>query len=329
MIIDTKLLATDARRPGENQATIFIDPSDQLLIKKTDGTVSSPISSEAIKNELEQLSGTERLDVSSVKDATKLEETTSAFKLSTDELEIEIAKELLFYSELPLVLPSSGSISTAGIITLTTALPSSVAAGVHITKCFLYLPANAINATSPAGFYYAEMTTTTSGQIYSNTWQFGVATEPTTKTNFATITGGEYTQTVWVDGGAGDVVVMDLTIPANAMGNFGSITIDAGIETSASPVGGQKDVSIVYSGNMVLSNALTTNRASGMSYIIKNQRYNRQVFLPTAFPSNSANFFPYRSVDTRNPTKVQLVVNMREAAGFIVLHYFTVKVTNR
>lgn len=69
MIIDTKQLAANARLPGGNQATLFIDPSDQLLVKKTDGTVSPPISSEAIKNELERLNGTERLSVDAINGA--------------------------------------------------------------------------------------------------------------------------------------------------------------------------------------------------------------------------------------------------------------------
>lgn len=74
---------------------------------------------------------------------------------------------------IPFISPSTGSMGNNGAISGLTALPLTYA------NCYLYLPASAISAGSAAGWYFAQMSSSTAGTVYNNTYTTGVPTIPT------------------------------------------------------------------------------------------------------------------------------------------------------
>lgn len=117
-----------------------------------------------------------------------------------------------FQNGVPMILPSSGSMGNNGAITLTTALPATYA------NCYLYLPANAIQAGSAAGLYYAVMSSATVGTVYNNIYTSGAPTIPSSPSAFATTGPGAYTQTT-----GSDITLFLNTMPGGSIGANGSL----------------------------------------------------------------------------------------------------------
>ena len=124
---------------------------------------------------------------------------------------------------LPLILPSSGSIGNNGALTAITALPDVYA------SCYMYFPADAIEVGSAAGMYYVEMSSTTAGTIYNNTYDGGTPSIPDTPTAFVTTGPGAYTQDTGVD-----IELFSYLIEANSLGINGSINMRALIQMANS-----------------------------------------------------------------------------------------------
>ncbi len=121
----------------------------------------------------------------------------------------------------PFIVPSSGSVTvTTGAIALTTALDRVYA------KCYMYFPANVFTSSS-AGWYYCEMSTTSAGLMYSNTYTTGIPADPTSKT-LVTTGAGAYTQTTGAYLG-GQI----FTIPGNAIALDGKAEIETICKTNA------------------------------------------------------------------------------------------------
>jgi hypothetical protein len=102
-----------------------------------------------------------------------------------------------------------------GAITVGTALPAIYA------KCYLYLPAGAIAAGVPAAaaWLYAEMTSTTLGTVYNNSFDPNLGATPTApaKVAFATTGPGAYA------GVTAEITNVQAAIPAAAMGVVGQL----------------------------------------------------------------------------------------------------------
>lgn len=69
---------------------------------------------------------------------------------------------VLAQSGIPLILPSSGTLSASGALSGITAL-----AGTY-PNCWMFFPANAIATVSPAGMYFVQMSSTTAGTAFQN-----------------------------------------------------------------------------------------------------------------------------------------------------------------
>lgn len=105
------------------------------------------------------------------------------------------AQQSLYNFNVPLIVAPTGSIADGGVNTSGTANP------LTYLKAFTYFPLGALYGTgttpasavaSPAGWYYTVWTTTTSCQVYANTWD-GASTPaiPTTLTALpVALTGG-------------------------------------------------------------------------------------------------------------------------------------------
>lgn len=105
----------------------------------------------------------------------------------------------------------TGSMANNGAITLGTALPATYA------SCYLNLPANAIQAGSAAGWYFAQMSSTTVGTVFNNTYTTGLPTIPVSPTAFVSTGPGAFTGVVTA------VTGPQITIPAGALGPNGAL----------------------------------------------------------------------------------------------------------
>jgi hypothetical protein len=98
-----------------------------------------------------------------------------------------------------------------GAISALTALPFTY------PNCYLWLPTNAINAGSAAGWYYAQMSSATAGTVFNNTYTTGKPAIPASPTAFVTTGPGAFT------GDTGEEFGPTITLPGNALGPNGRI----------------------------------------------------------------------------------------------------------
>lgn len=158
---------------------------------------------------------------------------------------------------LPIGISPTFTGTTNGTFVLGTASPFAI-------KGFLYVPANSISASHSAGFYYCEMSDTTNGVFYTNTYTpaDGVTTtEPITKTPFAGA----------VPGGTGvmsEITYFTKTIPANTLGEYGSI--ETSISGSVSSSANGKSFRMRLNTTAVGVQSLTTAVHLNGRHIVKN-----------------------------------------------------------
>lgn len=114
---------------------------------------------------------------------------------------------------IPFVIAPTGTMANNGAITLGTALSSTLA------SCYLNLPANAIQAGSAAGWYYAQMVSATVGTVFNNTYVSGLPTIPANPTPFVSVGPGAYAGVITA------VVGPQITVPAGAMGPNGVLRL--------------------------------------------------------------------------------------------------------
>lgn len=128
---------------------------------------------------------------------------------------LPVSGEVLLASQaIPIVIPSSGSIGNNGALSGITALVYAY------PNCYMRFPANAISAGSPAGFYYVEMLSTTTGTIYNNVHDgLSLPIIPAAPTPFVTTGPGAYTQSVL------EFTVFSCTIPGGILGKNGYLDV--------------------------------------------------------------------------------------------------------
>lgn len=119
----------------------------------------------------------------------------------------------LLSTALPFGIPSSGTIGANGALTLTTALVAAYA------RAFMYFPAGAVFAGSAAGLYYVEMSSTTAGTVYNNTYSSGTPAVPAVKTPVVGAGPGAYTQVLTAQ------VMHSITLPGGSLGPNGQIYV--------------------------------------------------------------------------------------------------------
>jgi hypothetical protein len=129
----------------------------------------------------------------------------------------------LLNNGIPFILPSSGTMGNDGALSGITAVPT----GIVYSHSYMYFPANAISAGSAAGWYYAQLSSTTAATVYNNVYTSGVPTVPSSPTAFVTTGPGAYTQT-----SASDIASVSIPLSANIIGVNGSIDADCGISAT-------------------------------------------------------------------------------------------------
>lgn len=157
-----------------------------------------------------------------------------------------------FQNAVEVFAPCSGSIGNNGALTLGTALDK-----VYSDGCWMSFPIGAIATGIPASSstkYFVQMSTTTVGQIFNNTYIPGTSlpTVPASPTAFVTTGPGAYTQVT------SGVPAFQYVVPANSMGPNGSIDIELWIRGNSTA--GNKTVSALFGGQLGPALTLTSGQ---------------------------------------------------------------------
>lgn len=160
---------------------------------------------------------------------------------------------VLAQSAIPVCLAPNGTVATDGIVTLGTALPTTFSGGI-----WLRFPANAI-VGGAAGMYWAVMSSTTQGQVYTNFAD--TATEfipfiPGGPLVAAVGSNAAYTQTT-----AADITLVNVTLPAGALNNIGELLGRIGYTVNNSA--GSKAGRFFFGAQLVGAGVLTMTTVTG------------------------------------------------------------------
>lgn len=212
----------------------------------------------------------------------------------------------LLQANVPVILPSSGSIGDNGALTLTTALDSIYA------NSYMYFPANAIEAGSAAGLYFTQMSSTTVGTIYNNTYTSGKHTIPSSPTAFATTGPGAYTQTT-----GSDITLLSTTLPGGALGANGSFFIFPH-DFMASSVS-NKLFKAKVGGSTTNNQTLTTVLQASIPFTFRNKGVqNRNVANgATGFSTGAVSSPIHSTVDTSSDQTILITANLAAATDYL------------
>lgn len=209
-------------------------------------------------------------------------------------------------SAVPVYIAATGSMGNNGALTLGTALGRT-----HSNGLWLYLPTNAIQAGSTAGFYWTVMFSTTAGTVYNSTYDPAAGVFPGLGTTTAFVSTGPGAFT----GATGAISSYTLPIPAGAMGASGTVSSDfllgatsnANAKTHVFAFGGTTYESISMASNAAFRRLVTVNNTGRTNAQVGNTSAATNVYgLNNAQPTVS-------SVDTTALVNVTLSLNKATA----------------
>lgn len=225
---------------------------------------------------------------------------------------------VLARNAVPFVIAPTGTMANNGAVTVGTALPKAYA------NCYLYLPANAIQSGSTAGWYFASMSSTTVGTVYQQTYTSGVPTIPGSPTAWTATGPGAYT------GVTSAVTGPQITIPANTLGANGALRVSHLWSVPGNT--NTKTCQVSVGGTVLLSIAFSSAAQFGSCAITQlwNQgAQNANVFLTTTAPSGvgastAANTFS--SVNFAAAQTFALPMQLGTATDYLVSEAFLLEV---
>jgi len=201
--------------------------------------------------------------IAAVSDRTVQRALYSLFEAITGDNPVDGVKEGMFgpglpfqslvQTGIPVGVPSSGIITASGQLTLNTAFPTTYEGGI-----WLRFPPGAVSGDTTGGLYWCVMTSPTQGTVYAprvDTSQGFVsyisdASTPVVGSN------SPYTQTA-----PANIVLTRFTLPANSLGKYGRLRINASYIGSNTPT--YKDVKFMTSsGNIVLHSGTLSSSVS-------------------------------------------------------------------
>ncbi len=164
----------------------------------------------------------------------------------------------------PRAIPSSGTIAANGALTLTTFLPATHPA------IYLYFPAGAVYAASPAGWYFTVMSSFNVGTIYAEMYTSGNPVIPTSPTPIVAAGPGAYAQVTT------EITMHASLIPAGAIGPNGMLQTT--FSTSNNNNADTKDIRVKLAGTITWARTRTTTLTeSSMMQIANRGVLTRQV----------------------------------------------------
>lgn len=220
----------------------------------------------------------------------------------------------VFGSAIPFIMVASGNItSTAGNITTGTAHDYAVG------PSYVYFPANALNATSAAGWYYTNWTAATLGVVYADTYTNGVPTIPANPLPLTTVVAA-YTQVTGFD-----AVGPNYTIPGGALGNNG--TVEWGRVINSNNSAGAKTFNIFYGGTTFQGTAQTTNpKEAGMGVLRNRGIETRQIGVNAAHgDSGNASTLPKLTIDSRTDQIFSFALQLATATDYAMIEAHSIR----
>jgi hypothetical protein len=214
----------------------------------------------------------------------------------------------VFQNGIAMILQSSGSVGDNGALSGITALPTIFA------HCYMYFPADKIAAGVPAGMYYVQMSSTTVGTIFNNTYTGGEPTIPDSPTPFVTTGPGAYAQTT-----STDITLSSFTLPGGSLGARGSLLI---LQQADHPANANvKTPKIKIGGVQVLGANFTTQTMITRPYVLRNRgAENRNVDNQNGGLNDTTTFTAgYRTLDTSTDLTVLYTANIANAADYFIL----------
>lgn len=172
---------------------------------------------------------------------------------------------ILGQTGIPCVIANSGTVATNGTVTLGTALP------LTYPQAWLYLPAGAV-VGGLAGWYYAVMSSTTVGQVY--TAYMATMTLPYVPTT-AALVAAVGSNSAYTGATGADIQMGAVTVSANRMGTNGALRYHAlfGHNSTA----GNKIEKAKFGSGTVVSSTATTTTGLTMSKRVQNRAAASQV----------------------------------------------------
>ena len=217
---------------------------------------------------------------------------------------------------IPFVIAPTGTMANNGAITLGTALPTTYA------NCYLNLPASAIQAGSAAGWYYAQMSSTTVGQVFNNTYSSGVPSIPASPTAFVSTGPGAYTGVTTQQSGP------QISIPAGLLGANGSIRTTS-LWSVLNNANAKTITVAIASVNILSASAASVGCIQVQSKIENRGVQNLNVSFPSAnqtglgTASGNANS---TSIDFSAATTLSIAGTLGVATDFMVMESFLIEV---
>jgi hypothetical protein len=222
---------------------------------------------------------------------------------------------LIAQSGIPLILPSSGTLSAVGALSGITALAATY------PNCWMFFPANAIATTSAAGMYFVQMSSTTAGTVFQNTFTSGSPTIPAASALIPCTTASNYTTLT-----ATNESVVTIPIPANSMGANGRIALRFGATNNNSA--GAKQANVLWAGASLGGTSNTTNLFSPMGKYVINRGVTNSQFSDSGGGYAAAAGAPVlSSQDTTAAVNLALALNLATATDTCQIDYFYIEVT--
>lgn len=212
----------------------------------------------------------------------------------------------------PVILASSGTMGNNGAVSGMTALPTTYSGGA-----WLYLPANAIQAGSSAGFYWFVGSSTTAGTVYNSTWDGSGIPAIGTTTAFVTTGPGAFTGIA-----TGEFAIATLTIPANTLGASGQAILNFMLanNTAAGAKNFRVRNSTVLGTTLVLFGASTAAAGNGTALFANAGVTNRQKISGSVMHGSSllGSAPVYMSEDTTSAWTVVLTMEKATATNHAI-----------
>lgn len=210
-------------------------------------------------------------------------------------------------ASLPIGVAPSGTMAANGAVTLGTAISSAY------PQVYLFFPAGAVFAGSPAGFYFCVMSSTTLGTVFNNVYIAGNAPAlfPAILAPIVAAGPGAYT------GVTTAVVPFSISVPANTLGAFGLLRISIGF--SCPNNGNNKIGTVNFGGVQVLNSTITTNVTNQSFVTVANRGPGLQV---ATRPYTGANTNPMIYLNTVDTTQSQIIaynLQLGVATDYIIL----------
>lgn len=218
-----------------------------------------------------------------------------------------------------------GSVGANGALTLGTSMATQ-AGGVY-THLWGYFPANVINGSNAADFYYIVMSSGTAGQVFNNLYTPGTNAigtgswhVPASPTAFSGTAGSSFSA------GTASITSHSFVIPANSLGPNGNILTDC-FSRNNSTAGTKTVQQMVSAQNLGYNNAQTTNSQNhGGAYIWNMGLTNYQQSFGIG-PSNSGAVGNIRNFDSTAALTCTLTATRTVTTDWLVIETLNVMMT--